>query len=180
MKSETLESLFLLKLYFVKIAIIISFFFLPIVGCTQILSPSVIASAGGCDENAYAKISWTLGETVIETETNGDYILTQGFQQSQFNVISVQENALPGYSVNVYPNPFTNQLNVNITSPENSNFQLILFDINGKIIKNCENNTGQNFVFDNLSEYANGVYFLKAISTNSKYDKTFKIEKTGY
>lgn len=147
---------------------------------SQIISPSVIASAGGCDENAYAKVSWTLGETVTETETNGDYILTQGFQQSQFNVISVQENELPGYSANIYPNPFTNQLNVNITSPDNSNFQLILFDMNGKIIKNCENNSEQNFVFENLSELATGIYFLKAISTNSKYDKTFKIEKTEY
>jgi len=154
--------------------------FFPFVSISQIISPSVIASAGGCDENAYAKISWTLGETVTETETNGDYILTQGFQQGHFNVISVQETALPGYSVNVFPNPFTNQLNVNITSPDNSNFQLILFDVNGKIIKNCENNNEQNFVFENLSEYASGIYFLKAISTNSKYDKTFKIEKTGY
>jgi len=149
-------------------------------GFSQIISPSVIASAGGCDENAYAKISWTLGETVTETETNGDYILTQGFQQGHFNVISVQVTALPGYSVNVFPNPFTNQLNVNITSPDNSNFLLILFDVNGKIIKNCENNTEQNFVFENLSEYSSGIYFLKTISTNSKYDKTFKIEKTGY
>lgn len=41
----------------------------------------VIASAGGFDTNGSISISWTLGETIIPTFTNGDLVLTHGFQQ---------------------------------------------------------------------------------------------------
>jgi len=41
----------------------------------------VIASSGGYFESENLSLSWTLGEPVIETFSNGDLILTQGFQQ---------------------------------------------------------------------------------------------------
>jgi hypothetical protein len=53
--------------------------FLPV--SAQTLSPEVISSAGGYFENTDASLSWTLGETVTETFTGTNVILTQGFQQ---------------------------------------------------------------------------------------------------
>jgi len=47
----------------------------------QITSPEVISSSGAYFSNTSGSMSWTLGETVTETFSNGSNILTQGFQQ---------------------------------------------------------------------------------------------------
>jgi hypothetical protein len=50
-------------------------------GQSQSLSPTVIASSGGYSTGTDVSLSWTLGEIATETFSNGNYILTQGFQQ---------------------------------------------------------------------------------------------------
>ncbi len=47
----------------------------------QANAQQVVASSGGYFESENLSLSWTLGEPVIETFSNGDLILTQGFQQ---------------------------------------------------------------------------------------------------
>jgi len=47
----------------------------------QSVSPEVVASAGDYFEGINASLSWTLGEIATETYSNGNIILTQGFQQ---------------------------------------------------------------------------------------------------
>ena len=54
---------------------------LPLFGFGQILSPSVIGSAGASFSNSTAKTDLTVGEVVIETFSNNT-ILTQGFHQA--------------------------------------------------------------------------------------------------
>ncbi|MBN1338670.1 MAG: hypothetical protein JXA03_05065 [Bacteroidales bacterium] len=59
-------------------------FFLSIVPFVldgQICSPYVVANAGNYSGNATASLSWTLGETITETFSDGTHVLTQGFQQ---------------------------------------------------------------------------------------------------
>jgi hypothetical protein len=64
----------------------ISFIILAMsIGITQLFSQSiersVFASSGDYFEGANISLSWTLGEIATETFTNGNTILTQGFQQ---------------------------------------------------------------------------------------------------
>lgn len=66
-----------MKRYFILISIIGCF--LNISG--QTLTPEVISSSGGYFENTNASLSWTLGETVTETFSGTNVILTQGFHQ---------------------------------------------------------------------------------------------------
>src|SRR4051812_9015968 len=60
--------------------------FICIQAGAQSLSPKVIASAGGYFTSANASLSWTLGETMGQTFTNGNNVLTQGFQQPYVTV----------------------------------------------------------------------------------------------
>ncbi|MCF8403889.1 MAG: hypothetical protein K9H58_08090 [Bacteroidales bacterium] len=53
----------------------------PICLFSQSVSPEVISSAGDYYQGATVSLSWTLGEIATETYSNGNYILTQGFQQ---------------------------------------------------------------------------------------------------
>ena len=63
-------------------------FSLPLLGllsgslCAQSLSPTVIASAGGTGTAGGVTLSWTVGETAVQTLDNGTNILTQGFHQA--------------------------------------------------------------------------------------------------
>jgi hypothetical protein len=56
----------------------------------QTLSPQVIASAGGYQSNASASLSFTIGETVIQTFTSPNNILTQGFQQPYSMILNLR------------------------------------------------------------------------------------------
>ncbi|MCB0034622.1 MAG: hypothetical protein KDE51_11405, partial [Anaerolineales bacterium] len=59
-------------------------FSLPLLGllsgslCAQSLSPTAIASAGGTRTAGGVTLSWTVGETAVQTLDNGTNILTQG------------------------------------------------------------------------------------------------------
>ena len=61
---------------------ILAVLFFTVCSFSQIaLEPSVIASGGTYSETETMSISWTLGELATTTLTEGDMILTQGFQQ---------------------------------------------------------------------------------------------------
>lgn len=47
----------------------------------QSVSPQVVSSAGDYYDNGNISLSWTLGEIATETFSNGNIMLTQGFQQ---------------------------------------------------------------------------------------------------
>ncbi|MBN2174518.1 MAG: hypothetical protein JW731_10310, partial [Bacteroidales bacterium] len=64
-----------------KIAHILLLSAFPFFAFAQSVSPEVIASAGDYFENSTGSLSWTLGEVMNETFSNGSNILTQGFQQ---------------------------------------------------------------------------------------------------
>lgn len=52
----------------------------------QTLSPSVIPAMGGYYTTPSGSLSWTVGETMVQTLTDGSRILTQGFQQPEIQV----------------------------------------------------------------------------------------------
>jgi len=87
-------------------------------GQAQDLSPSVIATGGNYSETGTASLSWTIGETVVETLTNGTTTLTQGFQQGNLSVASLIENTELAKTVKVYPNPVNNTLHIETTQAQ--------------------------------------------------------------
>jgi len=60
---------------------ILLFLFLPFLISAQSLTPKVFGSAGGLMESSNGSLSTTFGESVTGTITDGNYVLTQGFQQ---------------------------------------------------------------------------------------------------
>ena len=64
----------------------------------QASAQQVIATAGGYYEGENISLSYTVGEPVIETYTNGNVILTQGFQQPYSFYLSQILNIQVGWS----------------------------------------------------------------------------------
>tara|TARA_B100000767_G_scaffold150904_1_gene142061 strand:+ start:828 stop:1292 length:465 start_codon:yes stop_codon:yes gene_type:complete len=102
---------------------------LPMIGFGQILSPSVIGSAGASFSNSTSSTDLTVGEVMIETFSNIT-IISQGFHQGIEDINSDVINL--DINTKVYPNPTTNFLIIDLE--QNVNAELLVYDINGKIV----------------------------------------------
>ncbi len=148
--------------------ILISLFMLLIlrIGAAQ----EVVTTAGDVSQGGGYSLSWTLGECVSETVSGGGYILTQGFQQPEITVTSIQQPE--GTSqILVYPNPVDQFLSIE----GSTGMELIqLFDATGKLVV-YEKSTSNlvNISFANLGA---GVYKL-VVRTDEGQRYSFSIIK---
>ncbi len=145
------------------------------IGFSQMLTPEVLATSGDYYTSTNNSLSWTIGESVIETYSSTNNKLTQGFQQSSYIITSVKENVNNSFSVLVYPNPASNFINIYSESTEIKKMRVELLDIAGKSI---HSETFQNKLQLDLSGYTSGVYFIKVYDDNNSV-RTFKLLKTN-
>jgi hypothetical protein len=138
------------------------------------IAQEVISSSGSSFENSSARLSWTLGEPVIETFTAGQSVLTQGFQQSKLTVTAINQISDNSIRIKVYPNPVTSQLTVEAGENEKYNFSLI--DLNGKVLVKREVKEIVETV--DMQIFTPGSYFLTVFSSNGKQFQTFKVIKS--
>jgi hypothetical protein len=134
----------------------------------------VIASAGGYSVASGVSLSWTLGETIIPTFTNGNLTLTHGFQQ-QLIVTAVEENLEDVVKVTLYPNPASDVVNIKLESPLDGEVKLFLLDSRGKLIKTdfMEETAVEKEI--NLQDLPAGLYLLKM--TKGKLSNVYKVVK---
>ena len=128
---------------------------LPMIGFGQVTTPSVVSSSGDSYNNGGFIMDYTLGEIVVETFSNNANILTQGFHQGVIKVNTSVENI--DIKTKVYPNPTTNFLIVELE--KNVNAELLVYDINGKIVIKGKLNEEQKKQLD-FSFLNQGNYFL--------------------
>jgi len=126
---------------------------LPMIGFGQILSPSVVSSSGASYSNGGVIMDFTLGEIVIETFSNNANILTQGFHQGIIKIVlSVSDIDI---KTKIYPNPTTNFIIIELE--KNVNADILVYDINGKIVikdkLNDEQQKQLDFSFLNQGNY---------------------------
>ena len=143
---------------------------------SQSISPEIWAASGEYFTGTNAALSWTIGESVIETFSGTNAILTQGFQQSLYTITSIEETPDNKYQLSVYPNPAAESLTLSKgEGTKQSILNIELIDINGKRLFNdhIEGTTKQ----IDLSKYVSSIYFIKVYDENSKLLKTFKIQK---
>jgi len=138
---------------------------------------NVIPSSGNYFMSTNYSLSWTLGECITETFQTTEIILTQGFQQSLFLITSLNEFTVEGFSVKVYPNPFTDLINIftTYTAVPDKSIRIELFDAHGKIL--FVNKFTSNIIQIDMSEYSGGLYLLKVINEENKIHRNFKIQK---
>ncbi len=94
----------------------------------QSLSPGVFAASGSASQ----QLSYTIGEPLTFTFSSSSNRLTQGFHQTNLEVVSVEESN-EQFQFSVYPNPTRNELRFSFPS----NFDTIaiqIYDAQGKLI----------------------------------------------
>lgn len=143
----------------------------------QQITPQVIATAGNYSENGGYSVSWTLGEPVVKTETNGNTTFTQGFQQPSYNVLSITNQDIEGFSVNVYPNPATDFIIIDWITDKQDMLYISLFDMAGKKISEQSYAATQDKVSMNMSQLASAQYILEVRNKNNSISKLYQIFK---
>ncbi|MCU0407418.1 MAG: T9SS type A sorting domain-containing protein [Bacteroidales bacterium] len=134
----------------------------------------VISAAGNFATAGGISLSWTLGETVIPTQQNGDVILTHGFQQ-QLVVSTLEKNLALEVEVLVYPNPASDVLNLKFGTPVSERLEIIILDQNGRIVKSLFAEPLVTISEINMQDLASGIYYIRLLK--GKLSNVYKVVK---
>lgn len=142
------------------------------------LSPTVIASAGNYSEAGGLSLSWTLGEVAVTTLSQGDLVLTQGFQQSFLEDVGFSMDPIL-WQIIAYPNPVRDALRIQFDVPDPADFMVDIQDASGRLLR--QEQYSQVFPGDvipvEMSSFSEGVYFFRISTTDRKQVRVLSITK---
>lgn len=145
---------------------------------SQQLSHQVIISGGGIVSNQAVDYSQTVGESITEIISSSDFTLTQGFQQP--SVKFTNENSPQGNGVNVYPNPATDYIKVELFGDFARIFHIEMVSINGTLKKVKDLSFTDKFWHTEelkINDLPTGIYLIRVKSQDGVINRIFKIEK---
>ncbi|MBL4755338.1 MAG: T9SS type A sorting domain-containing protein [Flavobacteriales bacterium] len=148
----------------------------------QSITPEVVSSGGGDTANGSGGLSWTIGEPVSESVSGTNAAVTQGFHQSHFEIISVEEHEELGFDISVFPNPATDFINIEMNfigklpAPQETQFTLVLTDNTGKIVmtETIKNTSAFKMA---MQHYGQGQYLLQVTGADGALYKSALIIK---
>ena len=139
----------------------------------QSITPEVVSNGGDYFANSSCSIAWTIGEPMVETAVGTNNTLTQGFHQGLYTLVNI-EKQIVNTKINVYPNPTSDFINIDITGANSSGYQIQLFDNLGKLLVN---KSYENCKHISLQEYAKSTYYLRVLNTTDDKFDSYKILK---
>ncbi len=149
---------------------------------TVVIPTSVISSAGNSVTAGNIQLSWTLGELAVATLESGDYIISQGFQQSYLSVTEDTTNLVLNpinWNISAYPNPVSNELKIQFNLQEETDFFVEIQDVTGKMIyqDSYRKILPNDIINFDMSSYASGIYFFRISTTDRKQLRVITISK---
>ncbi len=137
----------------------------------SVSAQEVVATQGDSYSNASGNIDFTIGEVIINTGTDGSNDLTQGFHQTNWNFVGLEDHS-PSYEATIYPNPTSEVLNIKTSTFENVTYTL--YDAQGKLVLQDILSAEQTPI--QVSQLAPGSYSL-TLNNQTQNLKTFKLIK---
>lgn len=145
---------------------------------TQDAELHVVSSAGSSYQLNDVVLDWTLGEVVIQTLERPTGMITQGFHQPTYTLVSVSPIPDELGNVVVSPNPFFEEVSITLSFTKPEKGVIKLFDMTGKELwkKGFEGNS----VLEkyNASALSSGPYLLVVSVSDDLFVHTYKILKT--
>jgi hypothetical protein len=138
----------------------------------QSISKQVIGTSGKSLSISNFKLSYTVGEPVVGLMTAGGNQLGNGYYPAlDLQALSVEDNVLD-LQLKAYPNPTSQSLYV--SHPDITSFEISILDLNGKLLFQGSINKDEPL---DVSNYIQGIYFVKVENKESNKKNTFKIIK---
>lgn len=170
-----------------------SAFLCAVVGCAatsalqaQVKDKELVSSAADTYViNPDAIITWTIGETAIDTYTSNSVMFVEGFHQPAIAIVVVEE--APGFknSVSVFPNPAVEYISIRLDESASGLLKAAsmpkkvraeLLDIGGQLVYK-EDFEGADHKID-VHLLANGMYLLRLTNTeNNSPIGSYSVEK---
>ena len=128
------------------------------------------------DGSGYARLRAVPGGFFKYYQDDFGTELTDYFRVGEYSISMLENLKEPLYRI--YPNPSKNQLNVEFNSPEITDYNFSIYDLNGKKIFSSDNNTARvNNFYVNLEFMENGLYNCVVKTNESVYSKSLVIIK---
>ena len=147
-------------------------FLFSLLSTIAVSAQEVVSTQGDSYSNTSANINFTIGEVVINTGTNGTNELTQGFHQTNWNFVGMEDYS-PGFEASVFPNPTSEVLNIRTSSFENVRYTL--YNAHGKLLIHEIRSAEQTPI--QVGQLAPGSYSI-ILNNQTQNLKTFKLIKT--
>jgi hypothetical protein len=134
-------------------------------------------AAGGVAYGIDGTASYSIGQSVYDSKNSASGAINEGVQQPYQVIELLSDSEIEQYfNINVYPNPTSNLITLEVGNYEINKLTYKLFDVNGKLlITNSIIGKKTNIPMDKL---ASANYFLK-VTTGNKNIATFKILKNN-
>ena len=165
-----------------KITIRITGFCLPLllaagIANGQSIERDVIASAGDYFVSPALTLSWTMGESIVETVSNDYMTLTQGFQQGDMITLTTVKDPLAElFDIKVFPNPTVDILNISINSQQDEIIIVQLYNLTGERV--LTEKTREKNISLNLADLAAANYLLSLRKLDGGLITTYLINKS--
>ena len=137
----------------------------------QVLNPSGGGNATGSGGTA----SYTIGQFVLSSGTDGSKTVSQGFQQP-YEILTVGIRELSGIRLDcsLYPNPATDHIRLKVDNYDGGELSYILYDMGGIILINSRLDGNEAII--PMQNQKPGTYLIK-LSDGKQDLKIFKIIK---
>ncbi len=109
--------------------------------------------------------SFIMAQVLLEFGNHSTYLVRTNIDGSvKVNELGQKPNIL------VYPNPFTNKLNIEFPQPINQPYTISLYDSNGVLIMNQQKSDPASTTLD-ISDLSRGIYIISIINNNQTYNR---------
>ncbi len=135
----------------------------------------VVGSSGGGKTPSNTTLTWTIGQPIIKTFSNGEVNLSSGNQQTDIKLLitSTEEKNSTSLQILAYPNPTQDQLTITFNEALKSTSNYDLFSANGTCVSSNIILTNNQTI--DVSSLLTGMYILNVHINNVV--KSFKIIK---
>lgn len=101
-------------------------------GIAQTTTPSVIVSSGTLTKGEDASLSWTIGESLIESYGRDDLLLLQGFNETEDFMTAIADDSYSEAGIMVYPTKTSDFVYVIFTEAPENDYRGEFIDMGGK------------------------------------------------
>ena len=143
---------------------------------SNIYAQNSFTTTGANLSGSGSKLSYSVGQVFNSTQNGSNGSISTGVHQPfEISVVTALKEAKGIHlEISTYPNPTTNNLQLNIEGENFRDFNYELFDMSGKVIESKRITGNQTNI--EMTQLKASTYFLKLIQ-NNKETKTFKIIK---
>lgn len=148
----------------------------------QVKDPVLIGTTGYFQSVSGYSVSYSVGELAIASETSGNFLLTQGFQQFFLDadpILPPCENDNCPELIKAFPNPVKDMLYIQFYKLGVNNFTMDIYNSKGGKVyqkKYQEITYGAKFGL-NFENFPKGLYLINISSDDGKLLDRFKIIK---